>query len=60
MLSNAKTYTVAGAARELGFGLAYTYSLIYTGRLDASKVDGKWAVSKDAIEAILSKRAGAQ
>jgi excisionase family DNA binding protein len=42
--------TVAEAARQLGIGLQYAYSLVYSGRLPARRVDGRWHVSADAVE----------
>jgi len=44
------------AARKLGVGLDYVYSLIWTGKLEASKVGGRWRVSASAVEARLNRR----
>jgi excisionase family DNA binding protein len=44
------------AARMLGVGLDYTYSLIWTGKLEARKVGKQWRVSITAVEARLKQR----
>ena len=44
------------AARKLGNGLGYVYSLIWSGRLSARKVDGQWRISTDAVKARLKAR----
>jgi excisionase family DNA binding protein len=44
------------AARRLGVGLDYLYSLLWTGKLEARKVNRKWLVSIDAGEARLKQR----
>jgi excisionase family DNA binding protein len=56
MMARAEIYTVAGASRVLGYGLPYTYGLVYSGKLDAVKVDGKWQIPASAVQAILAKR----
>ena len=38
------------AARRLGIGLDYTYSLLWTGKLIGRKVGGKWQVPVQAIK----------
>jgi excisionase family DNA binding protein len=52
--------SVAEAARKLGLGLGYVYSLVQGGRLPAQKVDGKWCISAEAVQSRLDKKAGAQ
>lgn len=42
--------TAIEAARKLGVGLDYLYSLLWTGRLQARKVGRKWLVSAEAVE----------
>jgi len=38
------------AARKLGIDLSYLYRLLWMGKLQGKKVDGKWQVSVAAIE----------
>ena len=42
--------TAVEAARRLGVGLDYLYSLLWTGRLAARKEGKRWLVSADAVE----------
>jgi len=44
------------AARRLGVGLDYLYSLLWTGKLDARKVNGQWRISAGAVEARMKRR----
>ncbi len=44
------TVGVTEAARSLGIRLEGVYRLIYGGRLNATKVDGKWRVSAQDVE----------
>jgi excisionase family DNA binding protein len=44
------------AARRLGVGLDYLYSLLWTGKLEARKVNKQWRVSREAVEARLKGR----
>ena len=46
------------AARKLGVGLDYLYSLLWTGKLQGQKVGGRWRVSAKAVEAKLKQRGG--
>lgn len=55
-MSAKETFSVAGAARELGVGLAYMYSLVYSGKIEAAKVDGRWTIPAAAVKAALEKR----
>lgn len=48
--------SVAEAARKLGLGLGYVYSLVWTGRLEARKIEGRWLVSEEAIQARLAEK----
>ena len=43
------------AARTLRVGLDYLYSLLWTGKLEARKVNRQWRVSIAAVEARLSR-----
>jgi len=48
--------TVAEAARKLGMALTYVYSLVWSGKLKARKVNRQWRVSADAVESRLKAR----
>jgi excisionase family DNA binding protein len=41
------------AARKLGVGLDYLYSLLWTGKLKGRKVGKQWRISAEAVEARL-------
>lgn len=51
-----KEMSAIEAARKLGIGLGFLYSLVWTGKLDARKVDRQWRVSIEAVEARLKAR----
>jgi excisionase family DNA binding protein len=55
-MTKAGVYTVAGAARALGCGLQYAYGLVYSAKLEAVKVDGKWQIPASAVQNLLAKR----
>lgn len=55
-MKTTKEISAIEAARRLGVGLDYLYSLLWTGKLDARKVDRQWCVSTAAVEARLNKR----
>lgn len=42
--------TAVQAARRLNIGLDYLYGLLWTGKLEGQKVNGRWVVSAQAIE----------
>ena len=44
------------AAKELGVELNYLYNLVRTGRLEAEKQDGEWAISAQAVQERINKR----
>lgn len=48
--------SVVEAARILSVQLGYVYTLIWGGKLEARKVDGRWLVSEEAVEARLAAR----
>jgi len=56
MRRETRTTGVRGAARKLGCSLKWVYDLVYTGKLSARKVDGKWRISSRAIEEWLTER----
>ena len=44
-----ETLTVSTAARRLGFTLKYVYDLLYSGKLKAEKIAGRWRIDESAI-----------
>ena len=44
------------AARRLGLGLDYLYSLLWTGKLQGRKVGKQWRIPAEAVEARLKQR----
>lgn len=44
------------AARRLGVGLDYLYSLLWTGKLQGRKVGKQWRIPAGAVEARLKER----
>jgi excisionase family DNA binding protein len=54
--ADAKTCSVAETARAMRFTLKYVYDLVYSGRLPARKVGGRWHIPKEEIEARLRNR----
>jgi excisionase family DNA binding protein len=48
-----KELSAIEAARRLGVGLDYLYSLLWTGKLQGRKVGKKWCVPANAVEARL-------
>lgn len=44
------------AARRLGVGLDYLYSLLWTGKLKGRKVGKQWRIPAEAVEARLKQR----
>lgn len=44
------------AARKLGVGLDYLYSLLWTGKLEGRKVGKQWRIPADAVETRLRQR----
>jgi excisionase family DNA binding protein len=47
---------VPAAARRLGFTLKYVYDLVYAGRLQATKVAGRWQIPEAAIDARMKRK----
>ena len=54
--SKDKELSAVEAARRLGVGLDYLYSLLWTGKLRGRKVGKRWRVSSEAVEARLRER----
>jgi len=44
------------AARKLGLGLDYLYSLLWTGKLQGRKVGKRWRIPAEAVDAKLKRR----
>lgn len=44
------------AARRLGVGLDYLYSLLWTGKLSGRKVSGRWRIPLSAVEQRLERK----
>jgi excisionase family DNA binding protein len=51
-----KEISAIEAARRLGVGLDYLYGLLWTGKLEARKVNKQWRVSVESVEARLKMR----
>lgn len=49
--------TAVEAARRLGVGLDYLYSLLWTHRLEGNKVGKHWRISAEAVEARIKQLA---
>jgi excisionase family DNA binding protein len=48
--------SVSEAARKLGISLDGVYRLLYSGKLQGVKTDGKWRIPRSAVEARLKRR----
>ena len=57
-MSNPKDKQISAieAARKLGVGLDYLYSLLWTGKLQGRKVGKQWRIPIEAIDAKLRAR----
>ena len=55
-MKNKNGMTPKEAAQALGFRLDYLYPLIWAGKLEARKEDGRWLVSRAAVRALADKR----
>jgi len=51
-----KEISAIEAARRLGVGLDYLYSLLWTGKLEGRKISNRWRISIEAVESRLKKR----
>lgn len=51
-----KEISAIEAARRLGVGLDYLYSLLWTGKLEGRKIGNRWRISIEAVESRLKKR----
>jgi excisionase family DNA binding protein len=50
-----KECSAVEAARRLGIGLDYLYSLLWTGKLEGRKVNQRWRVLEASVEKRLEK-----
>ena len=48
--------TVADTARRLRTTLESVYRMLYAGRLAGKKIDGKWRIPAEAVQARLKQR----
>jgi excisionase family DNA binding protein len=55
-MAKEKELSAIEAARKLGVGLDYLYSLLWTGKLQARKVGKQWRVPAEAVEARMKQR----
>jgi excisionase family DNA binding protein len=52
-----KELSAVETSRKLKVGLPRIYQLIWSGKLPARKLDGRWLVSEQAVRARLEERA---
>jgi excisionase family DNA binding protein len=55
-MKNKNEITPKEAARMLGVRLDYLYPLIWAGKLEARKVDGRWLIPQTAVQTLAEKR----
>jgi excisionase family DNA binding protein len=55
-MMNERELSAIQAARALGVGLDYLYSLLWTGKLKSRKVGNRWRVSAAAVQERLNQR----
>ena len=55
-MNHATEMSAIEAAGRLGVGLDYLYSLLWTGKLEARKVNRQWRVSIASVDARLKGR----
>jgi excisionase family DNA binding protein len=51
-----KEVSAIEAARRLGVGLDYLYSLLWTGKLEGRKVGKQWRIPIEAVETRVKER----
>jgi excisionase family DNA binding protein len=54
-MANSEEISAIEAARRLGVGLDYLYSLLWTGKLQGRKVGKQWRVSAQAVDSRLKR-----
>ncbi|MGA8500001.1 MAG: helix-turn-helix domain-containing protein [Candidatus Sulfotelmatobacter sp.] len=55
-MKNESEISAIEAARRLGVGLDYLYSLLWTGKLQGRKAGKQWRIPTEAVEARLRQR----
>jgi excisionase family DNA binding protein len=55
-MAQQKELSAVEAARRLGVGLDYLYSLLWTGKLQGRKVGKQWRIPLSAVETRLNQR----
>jgi len=50
---SSKEISVSETARRLDVGIGHIYVLIWSGKLAARKIDGRWMVSEESVHARL-------
>jgi excisionase family DNA binding protein len=58
VMTKAPEVNAVEAARKLGVGLDYVYSLLWTGKLAGEKIAGRWRIPMSAIEARIAAQRG--
>jgi len=48
--------SVSQTARRLGYTIGWVYSLVYTNKIVASKVSGRWRIPMSAVQEIERRR----
>jgi excisionase family DNA binding protein len=56
MTTKTQEISAIEAARKLGVGLDYLYSLLWTGKLQGRKVGKQWRIPVEAVETRLKQR----
>jgi excisionase family DNA binding protein len=56
IMKNKNEITPKEAARMLGVRLDHLYPLIWAGKLEARKVDGRWLIPQTAVQTLAEKR----
>jgi excisionase family DNA binding protein len=56
MKRTAEAVSIREAARQLGISIRFVYDLVWSGKLQAQKVDKVWRIPASAIQARLKQR----
>jgi excisionase family DNA binding protein len=56
-MKNTKTLSIPATARQARVTLKYVYDLVYSGKLKAKKIAGRWHIPLSEVKALMSKRA---
>lgn len=52
----ARDLTLREAAQALGITLGHAYSLVWSGRLEAARRDGRWYIARHAVKTRLGRQ----